>query len=155
MCTEALLSKATIADVPEIHRMVNEVAEIDRTVLPRSLAALYESVRDFTVARIDGRVVGCCALHIIWGDLAEVRSLVVAKRHQRQGIGARLLASSVEEGRELNLPRLFALTYVPDFFVRHGFRLVDREQLPRKIWSDCINCPRFPDCSEEALIRDL
>lgn len=145
-----MIRKARIPDVPEIHRLINTFAERN-AMLPRALSAIYENLRDFLVAEEDGRVAGCCALHVTWSDLAEVKSLAVDESMQGRGLGAKLVQVCLDEARQMGLPSVFALTYVPDFFEKMGFSRVDKSTLPQKIWTECINCPKFPDCGEEAV----
>ena len=149
-----MIRRAKIADVKDIQRLVNWFAA-KNAMLPRALSTIYENIRDFYVADEDGRVVGCCALHVTWGDLAEVKSLAVEENTQGKGYGKLLVEKCLEDARELGVPRAFALTYVPGFFEKLGFSLVDKATLPHKIWSECINCPKFPDCGEEAVTIKL
>ena len=111
--------------------------------------------REIALIREAGRVVACAALHISWAGLAEIRSLAVAQEAQGRGIGTELVRACIEEARQLGVERVFVLTYIPDFFRRFGFRPCPKEDLPHKIWADCINCPKFPDCDEIAMIADL
>ena len=145
-----MIRRAKIADVKDIQRLVNAFAA-KNAMLPRALSTIYENVRDFYVADEEGRVVGCCALHVTWGDLAEVKSLAVEESTQGKGYGKVLVETCLQDARDLGLPKVFALTYVPGFFEKLGFSLVDKATLPHKIWSECINCPKFPDCGEEAV----
>jgi amino-acid N-acetyltransferase len=149
-----MIRKAQVSDVPEIQRLVNYFAEKDQ-MLPRSLNTIYESLRDFFVVENGGKVVGCCALHITWNDLAEIKSLAVDESHQGSGLGRLLVEACLSEARQLGIPRVFCLTYVPEFFERLGFTRTDKSRLPHKIWSECINCHKFPNCGEEAMILDL
>ena len=151
---EARIRKARMADVEPIHRMITEWSRLQR-MLPRSRAELYESLRDFQVAEADGRVVGCAALVIAWENLAEIRSLGVAADYQGRGIGRRLVEACLAEARRIGVRRVFALTANVAFFQRLAFRSVPKEELPHKIWGDCIKCPKFPDCDEEAAAIDL
>jgi len=148
------IRKASVADGPAIQRLVNAFARAD-LMLPRALSEVYEHIRDFSVVEADGAVVGCVALAVTWGDLGEVRSLAVEVDHQGDGLGRRLVETCLEEAREMGLPRLFTLTYIPDFFKRFDFRLVEKSDLPHKVWGDCIKCHHFPDCDEVALALDL
>ncbi len=124
-------------------------------MLSRSLSELYESLRDFYVVEEGGVLLGAAALHVVWEDLAEVRSVAVLEDAGRKGIGGSLVQACIAEAREIGLKRIFCLTYKPDFFAKHGFRLVDKAELPHKVWGDCIKCPKFPDCDENAMILDL
>jgi len=141
-------------DVTAIQALVNTFADRG-DMLPRALNAIYEGIRDFFVAEEDGEVVGCGALHVVWGDLAEIKSLAVAESAQGKGVGSRLVQACLDEARAMGIDRVFALTYRPKFFERAGFSGVDKSTLPQKIWSDCINCPKFPDCGEEAVVLNL
>lgn len=149
-----MIRKARIPDVNEIQALINSFAERN-AMLPRALNAIYENIRDFYVLEQDSRIIGCCALHVTWGDLAEVKSLAVDENLQGGGYGRDLVEACLDEAREMGLPKVFALTYVPGFFEKLGFRRVDKSTLPQKIWSECINCPKFPDCGEEAVAREL
>jgi len=149
-----VIRKARVPDVPELQRLINSFAEKD-AMLPRSLSAIYESVRDFFVIEQDGRVTGCCALHITWEDLAEIKSLAVDESAQGKGHGRQLVETCLAEAREMGVPKVFALTYIPGFFERLGFSRVDKGTLPHKIWTECINCPKFPNCGEEAVVLEL
>ena len=149
-----MIRKAVVADAEEMQKLINSFAE-KNAMLPRALSTIYENIRDFVVMEENGRVVGCCALHVSWGDLAEVKSLAVDASTQGKGYGKQLVEICLEEARELGVKSVFALTYVPDFFEKLGFRRVDKAELPRKIWTECINCPKFPDCGEEAVFLRL
>ncbi len=149
-----MLRKAQMSDVNHIHKLLIEYAS-KGDMLSRSLSELYESLRDFNVYEEDGQLIGAAALHILWSDLAEVRSVAVAEGYGRKGLGEKLVQACIAEARELGLKRVFCLTYKPDFFAKLGFRLVDKSELPHKVWSDCIKCVKFPDCDENAMILDL
>lgn len=149
-----MIRKAQIADVKNIQKLLMTFASRG-DMLSRSLSELYESLRDFYVVEEDGVLLGAAALHIVWEDLAEVRSVAVMEDSGRKGIGSRLVQACIAEAREIGLKRIFCLTYKPDFFAKQGFRLVDKAELPHKVWGDCIKCPKFPDCDENAMILDL
>ncbi len=148
------IRKAVLADVPDIQKLINYFAKKDM-MLPRSLNHLYENIRDYYVAEEKGKMVGCAALHIVWGDLAEVNSLAVRESHKGRGTGRALVLKCLAEARALGIARVFALTYVPRFFRRCGFSGIAKSKLPQKIWSDCLNCPKFPDCGEVSVAIDL
>jgi amino-acid N-acetyltransferase len=148
------IRKAKISDVPAIHRLVNGFADKGQ-LLHRSLNELYENLRDYYVIEQDGDILACCALHINWEDLAEIKSLVVSDKAQGEGLGTQLLTACLDEARELGMPKVFALTYKAGFFEKAGFKRVDKADLPQKIWTECVRCPKFPDCGEEALILTL
>lgn len=146
--------KARITDVRDIARLVNRYASVG-DVLPRSEEELYDAVRDFFVADEGGVVLGCSSLKIMGGDLAEVRSLVVAEESQGLGLGRALVEACVQEAADLGISRVFALTARPHFFEKLGFRKVPRSTFPQKIWRDCFSCKFFEACSEVAVQRDL
>jgi len=152
--TEKIYRKAIISDVKPMQKIINNLASQDE-MLPRSLNQIYETLRDFWVCIMDDTVCGCCALHIMWEDLAEIRSVAIPPEYQRQGIGKKLVQLAISEALELGLPRIFLLTYKPEYFKKHGFHEVDKNTLPHKVWRECINCPKFPDCGEVAMIREL
>ncbi len=140
-----------MGDVKKIHSLLNHFADKGQ-LLGRSYSALYDQLRDFKVwAGEDEELLGVCALHIIWEDLAEIRSLAVREDMQGQDIGKGLVRACLEEAGYFCIGKVFTLTYQPGFFRKQGFADVDKKELPHKIWSDCINCPKFPDCDEEAL----
>ena len=149
-----MIRKAQIKDVKDIQKLLTSYANRG-DMLSRSLSELYESLRDFYVCEEEGKLMGTAALHIVWEDLAEVRSVAVVEDVARKGIGSQLVQACVAESRAVGLKRIFCLTYKPDFFEKHGFRLVDKSELPHKVWGDCLKCVKFPDCDENAMILDL
>lgn len=149
-----IIRKAKICDIEEVHRLITNYAEND-LMLGRSRSMLYEGIREITVAEIDGLLVGAGMLHVMWDDLAEIRALAVHPDYTGQGIGRKMLEEFIAEAKELKIPRLFALTYQAGFFVHCGFVKVSKESLPQKMWRECIDCPKFPNCDEEAVQIDL
>lgn len=146
--------KATVSDVKIIHKLINEFAQKGE-MLPRSLNELYENIRDFFIAEENNKIQGVCALHILWEDLAEIRSLAVKKEAQKKGIGSLLVKKCLKEAKKIGVKKVFVLTYIPDFFKKAGFKDLDKSKLPQKIWGDCIRCPKFPECDEVALIYEF
>ena len=116
---------------------------------------MYENIRDYFVVRQGERVIACASLHVMWSDLAEIKSVAVAEGSQGQGIGDQLVKTCLKEAKELGMPTVFCLTYKPAFFERLGFSQLDKMELPRKVWGECYRCPKFPDCDEVALIYHL
>jgi len=148
------IRKAVIKDIKQVQKLVNDYAKREE-MLPRALNELYESIRDFFVYDYNGKILGVCALRILWDDLAEVRSLAVQKEYQRKGIGKALVRKCLKEARDLGTKRVFALTYQRDFFKQLGFADTDKSKLPQKIWGDCLKCHKFPECDENAVIINL
>jgi amino-acid N-acetyltransferase len=146
--------KARTSDVKSIQRLVNRYAKKNR-IIPRSMSDLFDNIRDFVVGEEDGKVVGACALHVHWDDLAEIRSLAVEEKCQGRGIGKALVRRSLKEARALGVGKVFALTQRPDYFRAFGFTDAEKSSLPQKIWKDCLNCLKFPDCDESATIKTL
>jgi len=149
-----MIRKANLSDAPAIHQLINSRAKRGE-MLARSLAEIYENIRDYYVAVHKDKVVGVCGLHISWEDLAEIKSLAVKPAYHGKGIGRQLVVACLNDGESLRIRRFFALTYVPDFFEKLGFKRIKREILPHKVWSDCIKCPHFPNCDEIAVMLDF
>jgi amino-acid N-acetyltransferase len=148
------VQRAAVTDVRAIHDLVNGFARRGE-MLPRTLAEIYESLRDFSVVHDGGELIACGALHVMWEDLAEIRSLAVEEDRQGHGLGALLVRAHLEEARDLGLRTVFALTYRPAFFEKLGFRQADVMTLPRKVWNECYRCPKFPTCNEIAVVTEL
>ena len=142
--------KARFTDVEAIHAIVNGYAE-EGQMLARARNVLYETLRDMTVAEEDGKIVGVGALHLTWDALAEVRTLAVAKEYSRRHIGTRIVERLLQEAKEIGVKTVFTLTYRPDFFGTLGFVETSKDSLHHKVWKDCINCPKFPNCDEIAM----
>ncbi|MFN7065475.1 MAG: N-acetyltransferase [Aquificaceae bacterium] len=149
-----LLRKAKLRDVPELYKLIKEYAK-EGILLPRSLNSLYETIRDFWVCEEEGEIVGCASLHIVWEDLAEIKSLAVRKDYRGKGIGSLLVGACLKEAEELGVRRVFVLTYAQEFFSRFSFEEVEKSKLPHKVWGECINCIKFPTCDEIAMWVDL
>jgi amino-acid N-acetyltransferase len=149
-----MLEKARIKDVVQMQQLINYFADKGE-MLPRPLSEIYENIRDYFVVRRGEQVVACAALHVAWSDLAEIKSVAVAENDQEQGVGARLVEACLKEARELGIPTVFCLTYKPEFFEKFGFSQLDKMELPRKVWTECYRCPKFPNCDEVALLCHL
>jgi amino-acid N-acetyltransferase len=149
-----MIRKATLADIKAIQLLVNQYADTGQ-MLPRTLNELYENMRDFSVCEEQGTLIGVCALHISWDGLAEIRSLAVNRDRVKKGIGTALVRQCLAEAVPLGVKRVFVLTYQEGFFRKLGFKDVDKKELPHKIWTDCLNCIKFPNCDESALIVDI
>jgi amino-acid N-acetyltransferase len=152
----AMIRKARIKDARAIQKIINIFAEQD-LMMPRSLNEIFENIRDYWV--VLGRhknCIGCVALHIVgWDDLAEIKSLAVAKPSQGQGVGRLLIDAALKEAAALSVGKVFALSYQPKFFKKFGFRTIAKSKLPHKVWAECCHCPKFPHCGEIALIKDI
>ena len=149
-----ILRPAKVHDVQAIHALICDNAERDR-MLFRSLADIYENLQTFLVAQSDARITGCCALEVVWADLAEIKSLAVDNDLRGQGVGRVLVEKAVDQGRELAVPRIFALTLEPGFFEKLGFTSIAKEKLPMKVWRDCARCPKQQECDEIAMILSI
>jgi amino-acid N-acetyltransferase len=150
-----MIRNARMEDVRAIYNLLHHFSN-KGLLLARSFSSLYDQLRDFHVfveqqGSVD-RIVGAGAMHICWEDLAEIRSLAVDENFQRKGIGSQLVAACLADAETFGIHRVFTLTYQPGFFASLGFKSIDKKELPHKVWSDCINCPKFPDCNEEAMI---
>ncbi len=164
---KVVLRKALMCDVKSLYNLFSEYSKAGE-MLPRSMSDIYEHLRDFYIAEIENEdeesagapghtpdVIGACALTIVWENLAEIRSLAVKRPYTRKLIGTELIKKCIEEAKFFKITNLFALTYKPQFFQKSGFKIIDKSELPHKIWSDCINCVKFPDCDETAVMLKL
>jgi len=152
-----VVRKPRIGDVPKIYEILKEFAAKE-LMLPRSFSEIYDFIRDFFVLCPEAEpetIAGVCALHVCWSDLGEIRSLAVAPSYQGSNLGRALLEACFEESRHLGLKRIFVLTYIPEYFQRFGFQIIDKSELPQKIWADCLKCVKFPECGEIALERSI
>jgi amino-acid N-acetyltransferase len=148
------LRPAAITDVPQIHELLDEYARMGN-LLPRPYSELYRHLRDFFVVEIEGKIVACGALEIFTENLGEVRSLVVGKDYAGHGLGKHLVQRIVDEARQIGLRRIMALTYVPEFFHKLGFRTVPKDTLPEKVWGICVKCYKFNACDETAVLLEI
>jgi len=149
-----VVRKARVTDVPEIARIVNFHAQ-KGIMLPRPVSRIYDNVRDYTVIEVEGKIVGCGALHVMWSDLAEIRAVAVDDGYIGRGYGRQIVDFLLVEAEALEIEKVFVLTYQHDFFRHLGFTDIDKAELPHKIWSDCINCVHFPHCDEVSMIRPV
>jgi amino-acid N-acetyltransferase len=141
---------AIAADIDPIYTLIEETSRVT-TVLPRSRESICLHLRDFLVVGEPGTVKGCAMLYLFTPKLAEIKSLVVHAGLRGQGIGARLVRELVAEARRIQVERVFALTDNVPFFSRCGFSKVPKESFPHKVWRECIHCPKFLDCQEDAV----
>jgi amino-acid N-acetyltransferase len=149
-----IIRKATVRDAKEIHTLINQYAKKD-DMLPRSLNEIYDNLRDYLLSEEDGSIIAVCAMHIVWDDLAEIRSVAVSKKYRGKDIGLKLIKKFLREAKTLGIKNVFALTYQPGYFKKMGFETIDKNDLPHKVWGDCLKCPKFPDCDEVAVIKRL
>jgi amino-acid N-acetyltransferase len=147
-----MIRKATLKDIKLVHKLISEQAK-EGNLISRAISELFSQVRDFVVRTENGSktIIGCGALHVVWEDLAEIRSLAVQTEHQRKGIGSELVRALLEESRGMGINRVFVLTDRTKLFERLGFSQIDKNMLPHKIWADCIRCTKFPECDEVAM----
>jgi len=146
--------KASTEDIDTLVRLIQEYAE-KGIMLPRSREAIARMIETFVVAELDGTVVGCGSLFKLGTDLVEIRSLGITDGYKGQGIGSRLVDYLIEEAREMQVPKVMALTYEVAFFQKNGFTVVQKEIFPEKVWTDCIHCKKQNCCDEIAVLRML
>ncbi len=150
-----MIRKARLSDIKAAHNLIAEHSKAGH-ILPRPIVELYGKVRDFSVYEDQaGRLIGCGALEIVWEDLAEIRSLAVDPNFEGNGVGTRLVEVLMNEARDMQVGRVFVLTYRTHFFERLGFAHMEKSELPHKIWADCVKCSKFPECDEVALSRTV
>ncbi|RDU72187.1 N-acetyltransferase [Helicobacter brantae] len=147
--------KPTLKDIAEMIALVEP--EVKKgVILPRSQEEMANTIRSYYVAKVEGRIVGFCALHIYSPSLAEVRSLIVKEEYRSNGIGKGLVELLLEEGKRLGIEEVLVLTYQERFFKALGFSVIEKEEIPNpKIWTDCIKCKHFPKCNEIALLKRI
>lgn len=149
-----LIRQAKVSDVKDMHLLVKGHAQKGE-LLPRPLSNLYEKITDFIVVEEKDKIIACGALHVSWEDLAEIRTLIVTKKYQKKGIGAKIVHKLERRADKLGIKKVFALSFKPKFFQKIGYTEINRDILPHKVWSDCIKCPMFPDCGETALMKTI
>jgi amino-acid N-acetyltransferase len=159
------IRKALVSDVEEIVALVNSFAA-SQLMLPRGPQYVYENIRDFVVAvrtpetNSDGparedKILACGSLHILWGDLAEVRSLAIHPDVQGRGLGRRIVTYMTEDAKRIGIKKLFAFTVAEAFFRALGFELKSREAFPAKVWGECSRCPKYFKCDEVGMMLEL
>ncbi|MFH1825175.1 MAG: N-acetyltransferase [Candidatus Firestonebacteria bacterium] len=149
-----MIEKAKVKDGLEIQKLINIYAK-EGKMLERAILEIYESIRDFFVYKKSGKIIGVAALTICWSDLAEIRSLAVVKSESNKGLGEKLVKECLNEAKKLGIKKVFVLTYIPEYFYEFGFKKVDRNDLPHKIWKDCVKCSKFPDCGEVPMVKEI
>jgi len=149
--SQVTVRKAGIKDAQFICTLINAYAE-KGVMMPRALGEYYDNMRDFFVAESNGQLVGCAALHIVWDNLAEIKSLAVDRELPNMGAGRMLVERCLAESRELEIEKVFCLTFITEFFRKLGFKDISKGELPHKVWAECIKCPKFPDCDEQAMV---
>lgn len=146
--------KASPGDVDALFELIQGYAE-KGIMLPRSREALHRHIDSFVVAEEGGRLIGCGSLFRLGADLVEIRSLGMAEGYKGQGLGTKIVNALLDEARKLNVPKVMALTYAVDFFVKNGFSVVDKEIFPEKVWTDCVHCSKRDRCDETAVVKLL
>ncbi|MBI5417364.1 N-acetyltransferase [Candidatus Poribacteria bacterium] len=149
-----MIRKAKVEDVQAIQNLINFYAKKNK-MLSRSLSELYENIRDFFVYEKNNEILGVCALHPSWENLAELKSLAVKKEAQKTGIGEELLKACLFDAYNLGIKNIFVLTYKTNFFKKRGFSIIEKSELPHKVWNECIKCILFPNCNEVPLKIEL
>ncbi|MGV1087012.1 MAG: amino-acid N-acetyltransferase [Mycobacterium sp.] len=131
---DVVVRRARTSDIPGIKRLVDTYA--GKILLEKNLVTLYEAVQEFWVAELDGEVVGCGALHVLWADLGEVRTVAVDPRVKGRGVGHAVVDRLLDEARELQLERLFVLTFETEFFGRHGFTEIEGTPVTAEVYEE-------------------
>ncbi len=140
----------TVGHVDGMFQLINRLAAKGQ-MLPRSKYQIVTSLANFLVA-VDGpTVVGCGAFVPLWTDIGEIRSTAVDEARQGQGVGRLLVEGLIQEGRRMEIPEIFVLTYQVGFWAKLGFEVTDKDRFPRKIWRECLECPKLEACDETAM----
>jgi len=148
------LRRATVEDAKDIYNLIIAYSK-KGLLLERTLSNIFDNIRDFFILENFNEIVGIGSLHVCWEDLGEIRSLCVKEEFLKRGYGTKLVEACLEDAKLLKLKRVFVLTYNVDFFKKRGFRIIDKRILPHKVWGECVNCPKFPECDENAMLIDL
>ncbi len=148
------LRRANVNDVKKIYEILKEYSKRG-LLLERTMSNIYDNIRDFFILEVNGEVAGIGSLHVCWEDLGEIRSLCVLDKFLNKGYGRVLVDRCLKDAEELKLKRVFVLTYNVNFFKKLGFKIIDKKILPHKVWSECVNCPKFPDCDEVAMLKEI
>ncbi len=152
---EITIRRARLPDVGALVALTKEFGN-EGIMIPLSIGDTLERLRSFLVACLqDGTIVGCVSVDATWDKLVEIRSLAVMKTLHQSGIGRKLLLAALADAKDFGAEEAFTLTYVPEFFERFGFAVVNRDTLPHKVWLVCVKCPKFPDCGEVAMKLNL
>lgn len=151
---QVICRNATVEDVEPLYQMIEEYAQ-QGIMLPRSRQALTRQIDQFVIAEIGGTFVGCGSLFRLGNDLVEVRSIGLREEGKGKGVGTMILEKLVEEARRQRIPKIMALTYATDFFLKNGFTVVEKEIFPEKVWTDCVNCKKQHACDEIAVLKRL
>ncbi len=145
---------AEVGDIQGIKALIDPHVETG-IMLPKTLTQLYESVRDFQVCVEDQRVIGAGALHVLWEDLAEIRSIAVHPKFHRRGLGSKIVDALIEESRALGIRRLFTFTLAVEFFQSFGFLEYPRNDIPPIVWVECSKCSKYYNCDETGMILQI
>ncbi|MGK2901304.1 MAG: amino-acid N-acetyltransferase [Mycobacterium sp.] len=129
-----IVRRARTSDVASIKALVDIYA--GKILLEKNLVTLYEAVQEFWVAELAGEIVGCGALHVLWADLGEVRTVAVSPAVRGHGVGHRVVAQLLDVARELHLSRIFVLTFETEFFGRHGFAEIDGTPVTAEVYEE-------------------
>ncbi|MGA9883882.1 MAG: N-acetyltransferase [Candidatus Acidiferrales bacterium] len=143
---------AVLPDVQHIHAIIQPYADAG-TLLPRAIGELCENVRDFLVAEGEGQIIGCGALHLYGTHLAEIRSIAVAPDAKGRGAGRALVDALMDEAKRQSVTCVCLFTRTPEFFAHLGFEVARRQELPDKIYKDCVCCPKLSSCDEIAMVK--
>jgi amino-acid N-acetyltransferase len=146
------IRKAYIKDAYNIQALLKKYTS-EGELLVRPMADIFAQIRDFFILDNKKRLTGLIALHVYWEDLGEIRSFIIEKKYRGGGFGEKLLETAIKEAKSIGIKKVFALTKIPGFFIKQGFKKISRSKLPHKVWKDCFNCPKYPKyCDEIALI---
>lgn len=151
---QVICRNATVEDVEPLYLMIEEYAQRG-IMLPRSRQALTRQIDQFVIAEIEGEFIGCGSLFRLGSDLVEIRSIGLRDEGRGKGVGSMILEKLIEEARRQEIPKVMALTYAVDFFLRNGFEVVQKEIFPEKVWTDCVNCKKQHACDEIAVLMIL
>lgn len=142
---------ATVKDINRIFELTNQMAE-KGLMLTRSKYKIITILQNFLIAADENDyAIGCGAFSLLWSDLGEIMALAVDPLWQKKGVGRELVSALISKGRFVKVPEIIVLTYQVEFFRKLGFTLTDKDKFPRKVWRECLECPKLEKCDETAM----
>lgn len=150
-----IITKPNSKTLIGIHDLIKSFSD-EKLMLPLTLEEICHRSHGFRIILDDAqKVIACAYLDLFTLELAEIKSLAVAKEYQGKGLGTQLIEYCQQEAKELGIKKVFVLTYQEKFFTDNGYKIVDRNTLPEKVYRECVICPFYHNCNETAMIKEI